>query len=218
MKKNLYLSVICLGSVCFAQAQIIKGGILLGGSLGANHTSSVNTYTTPGTSIFVYPSIGKAVKDNLVLGVNLSYGYVSNNNQSLAYRTDYFGVGGFVRKYRPLGTSGFSVFVEGNLNLQYARDKEFVYPDASTTAYPAVQKTYSVTAAFSPGIAYAISKHVMVESSLFNMAYIGYSNGKTRYTPETGGSADYSKSSTFTVSTNLNQLVNALSIGVKFVI
>ena len=95
-----------------ADAQIKKGAVLLGGSLGFstrnNKVSTTQDYRS--TSFNVSPALGKAIKENLLLGFDLSYGYAKNEFFSPpVQKTNSYGAGIFIRKYKVLG-KGFLIY------------------------------------------------------------------------------------------------------------
>jgi hypothetical protein len=84
MQKKILLSFFSVVIMAFlAAAQIKKGAILLGGQLGFS-TQKTQTQNFPDTkisSINISPAYGKAIKDNLVTGVDVFIGY--NKYQSI---------------------------------------------------------------------------------------------------------------------------------------
>src|ERR1700748_1997091 len=121
MQKIFYLSILFISISMVSNAQISQGSLLLGGDLSFN---SQNTRTPQGspsnynaTTVTLNPSIGKAIKDNLVLGLILDYSHYSTNSENPGVPntvTDYntYGAGVYLRKYFPVGKN-FSVFTEG---------------------------------------------------------------------------------------------------------
>src|SRR5450432_3887500 len=115
MQKIFYLFIFFISFSLVSNAQISQGSVLLGGDIDFNSqkTHSTDAINTSNNSNFSFnPSIGKAIKDNLVLGFDASYGHVQNSsdagggNTSTA-KTDTYGLGVFLQKYFPLG-KGFS--------------------------------------------------------------------------------------------------------------
>src|SRR5687767_4852931 len=86
MKKVLLLTIISISLTSISNAQISKSSVLLGGGVNVNHNKYENTtiskdkthenYTT------INPVVGIAVKENLILGVSLSYGRSENTTNS----------------------------------------------------------------------------------------------------------------------------------------
>lgn len=106
MKKITFLTIAFCCLVFSSYAQINKGTVFLGGSLGFAHQKTETNGTESKQNVAnILPAIGIAVRNNLVAGVQLAY---SNNRLSddvmgsEPYSRSYGG-GVFVKKYRPLG-------------------------------------------------------------------------------------------------------------------
>jgi len=215
MKKQFYLLTAGLLFVCIAHAQIKKGDILLGGNVNfIKQTTNPVTgdYSSNQTVYSLSPSIARAVKDDLLVGLSLTYnhnGSKSNGGGSTVInRQDGYGLGFFVRKYKTLG-AGFALFAEGDLGGTYNLWKNYL--EGGTK--PPANKGYSINAGFYPGVAYFISKHIQLETGLQNMAYIEYGHSKTA-----PGTTIEQKSNSFSVGTSLNQALNSLVLGIKWVL
>jgi len=208
MKKQFYLLTAGLLLVCVAHAQLKKGDILLGGNVNFSK-QTVNPGSGDQTIFSFSPSIGKAVSEDLLVGLNLTYSYNKSKAGAPAYINTQsgYGLGVFVRKYKMLG-AGFALFAEGDLGGMYVLSNS--YPDGG--AKPPANKSYTINAGFYPGIAYFISKHVQLETGLQNMGYIQYSHTKSGQDPQSY------KSSNFTVGTSLNQALSSFVVGFKWVI
>jgi hypothetical protein len=96
----------------------------------------------------ISPTIGKAIRDNLVAGFGLTWEHAQSNEDDGSGRidkikTDIYGLGFFLREYTPLSTR-FSFFIEeglgGNFSTGGAQD---------TTTYT----QYGVGLSLNPGIA-----------------------------------------------------------------
>lgn len=213
-KKQFYLLTAGLLFVCIAHAQIKKGDILLGGNVNFSKQTTnpvTGDYSSNQTVYSIAPSIARAVKDDLLVGLNLTYSYngsKSNGGTTIITRQNSFGLGVFVRKYKTLG-AGFALFAEGDLGGTYNLWKNYV--EGGTK--PPANKGYSINAGFYPGVAYFISKHVQLETGIQNMAYIQYGHSKTA-----PGSMVEQKSNSFMVGTSLSQALNSLVVGVKWVL
>ena len=91
------------------QTQIKKGTVFIGGNINFSKQSASdnNPYYYPkATNINFSPSIGWAIKDNLVFGVTLGYGYQKSNQvqaDSNYNKTNTYNVGVFLRKYKYSG-------------------------------------------------------------------------------------------------------------------
>ncbi|MBN8855913.1 MAG: hypothetical protein BGO55_15725 [Sphingobacteriales bacterium 50-39] len=213
MKKQFYLLSAGLLLVCIAHAQLKKGDILLGGNVNfydAHSTTGGTNEINKQTSYSLMPSIGRAVKDGLVVGFSLTYShnkYITGGTPRSVNVSDTYGLGVFARKYKILG-AGFALFGEGSLGGQYTPANNYTegYPK------PPATKTYSILAGFYPGIAYFISPHVQLETGIQNLAYMQYQHANY------GQSPNATKSHYFQVGTNFSQALQNFVIGIKWVI
>ncbi|MBN9382868.1 MAG: hypothetical protein J0H74_19030 [Chitinophagaceae bacterium] len=210
MKKQFYLLATGLFTVCIVNAQIKKGDILLGGNLNFSKQDT-KPMSSNSTSITVAPSFGIATKDNQVIGFNLSYGHTKAENYSYPTQTsDIYGAGVFLRRYKLLG-SGFSLFAEGNFMGYYSHQKNIYY---TGTGVPTDTKGYSFYLGFYPGIAYAISRHVQLETGFQNLAYASYGHTKTTIT----GATNDVKTDNFLLGTALNNNLGGFTVGLKWLL
>ncbi len=213
--KKIVLSFIFI-TVCsfIASAQITKGSILLGGgiSFGGSKTESGGfEYKYKGFGIS--PSIGFAVKDNQVVGFNLSYNLSEGKNTDLQSPNNnevtFYGAGIFYRKYLPLSKS-FYLFGQAGAGYNQGNTK-VEYPN-----YRQDQKNQGFNLALYPGITYAVNKKFHLEASLNNLINLNYSTAKITTTTN-GGNPQKSNSKRFGFSTNLSS-ATPLSIGFRFVL
>ena len=212
MKKQFYLLTAGLLIVCITNAQIKKGDVLLGGNLNfSKQTTKPDDvfYNGDQTSFSISPSIAKAVKDDLIVGLNLSFSYFKNvnkvNTPSMISTSSSYGLGVFIRKYKVLG-AGFALFAEGDLSGQDILSRS--YADGGTK--PPADKNYTINAGFYPGLAYFISKHVQLETGFQNLAYVQYGHANTGQNPFEV------KTNTFSVGTGFNQALSNFIVGIKW--
>ncbi len=99
------------------------------------------TYTEQ-KGIIISPAYGKAVKDNLIVGVNLLFQYTdekfpgtSNTIPEIKQRQPFYGLGFFLRKYKPIGRSSFYIFVESGVSYLYSSFKERKYINFGNTKF-----------------------------------------------------------------------------------
>ena len=212
--KKCFLSMIFIGAISFAHAQVSKGDILLGGNLGFNKQTPSANYTT--TNFSIDPSIGKAIKDNLVVGANLSFAHYTSKADVGHDKDDSYGLQGFIRKYKYLG-SGFAVFAEGSLSLSYSTGSGAY---GGSYPYTTSSKDYGIAAGFAPGVTYAISRHVQLETGLSRFLSLGYFYSRWDQTPDpsTGDGKTGMASHSVSFSSSLNQAFNNLTVGVRFII
>lgn len=181
MKKILLLTITLSSAVLFTHAQISKGSVLLGGGLYFNtskqSTSNYNnsqSSETKSTGISLSPSFGIALKENTIYGINFEFGhtfYASTPDQKSPKSNSYSG-GIFLRRYVTLG-KGFYLF--GQANAYYSKDKQSTVYDSLTS-----QRLLYRSAGLSlyPGIAYKVSRIMLLEIGLNNLASIYYSNNE----------------------------------------
>jgi hypothetical protein len=210
MQKHFYLLAAGLFTVCIANAQIKKGDILLGGNVNFN-TSNVKPAGSGSdlTSFTIVPSIARAVKDDLVVGLNLAYTHSRSKygSPTSISTSDSYGLGVFVRKYKSLGAN-FALFAEGDLSGAYLVNNGYL----ENGPKPPANKGYSINAGFYPGLAYFISRHVQVETGMQNLFYAQYGHTKT------GDGANEVKSNSFGLGTAFNKTLDNFVIGIKWII
>lgn len=220
MKKHFYLLLFFFAIAYVSQAQIKKGDILLGGTLnfGTQKTTTDNNNPNPAykqTYFNITPSIGKAIKDNLLAGFDLSFtGSKSTQGSGTGSYTNKqynYGAGVFLRQYKPLG-SGFAIFMQTRLGGSYNTQKNQM--DGAPYPYNNI-KGYSFDLSFYPGIAYAITKRVQLETGFANLVDVNYAHSKNTIT--TGANNDVlstARSNNFAISTSLNNNFG-FAVGIK---
>jgi len=224
MKKQFYTLLACLSIVFLvpaqdASAQIKKGDVLLGGNVSFYRAKDDATDAGGSqTNINVFPSFGKAVKDNLVVGltgVYLQYHWTSNSSSPKSdNKTQSYGGGVFIRRYQYLG-SGFSAFIQGDLNYLYTK-QELRNPPGSNSSNLSIN---SINAGFDPGIAYAISKRVQVETGFQNLVYANYSHSKSSYFDSSTPAVQPGlKSHAYSLGTNLSSALQNFIVGFRVLI
>jgi hypothetical protein len=197
------------------QSQIKKGTVFIGGSVGFSKQSGSgnSTYAQKATNVNFSPSVGWAIKDNLVFGVMLGYGYQKNGSAEVdtSYnKVQTYSAGVFLRKYKYLG-SGFSLFGQGNLFFNYSKT-------TNNTGYPYNQtySSYVVGLGFNPGVAYRVNSHWQIESILPNLGYINYSHDKQSVILQSPPDQHYSTNS-FNIGSSLSGIYQ-FSVGVQYII
>ncbi len=216
--KKFYLSLSLLFIFFLSQAQINKGAILLGGNLAysesSGSTNAANSSALKSTNLTLNPTFGKAIKDNLVLGFDVTYAH-STTSQSQQYTQTYndAGAGFFIRKYKSLG-NGFYLFGQSRIGFDYshARATDPYTPNPSAN----INNTYNISLQFYPGIAYAINRKWQLEIGLPDFFAVGYSH--TKQTSTLPGQPDQvSTSNSFDAVSSLSGN-NTLTIGIRYLI
>jgi len=226
MTRVLLLPALLLSSF-IVNGQFKKNDILLGGQLSYSYNSSSYNYSgsVPSTNEFknkdgnITISGGKAINENTVLGIYLSYlpssstNYPSlNGDINLYYRNDGYGGGIFYRKYKNLGKE-FYLF--GEISAAYNWNNKSGKDSADHELISG--SSYAFAAILYPGIAYRISKHLFLELSIPDLIYIGYSSSNT--SNREGSSFNENKYSNFAITTSLSSNpLNALGIGFRLIL
>lgn len=187
MKRKFYLllfTAIVYSTTNYLQAQISKGTGLLGGSINFSSQKTENNdaqYLNKSSAFGVMPAYGKFIKQNLVVGGELSYGNNSSTNKSPGnaeqkQNTNAYGLGVFLRQYKNLGSSGFYLFLQSRLTGALTKGKtEYLSGYENTKS-----NGYNVALNLNPGISYALTPRFHVETGLNNLLYAGYSGSKTK--------------------------------------
>jgi hypothetical protein len=219
MKKALLTTSVFVLITSIAQAQITKGRTLLGGSIsygqGNNESTGNSSYPAKQHNLFVNPSVGKVIKDNLVVGLegsfysgNQKYGNTANEsvNKSRSY-----GASLFVRQYVPL-LKRFYFYAQalagGGKNKAEQTYNNQTY---STT------EGWGASVSLNPGLTYAITKKLYVESALNGFALLAYGHSKSEATDPSTGTVSTSKSNTFNFTTSLGG-GNGFSVGFRLLL
>jgi hypothetical protein len=191
-------------------AQIKKGTIFLGGDLNANTLKTKNdVYVDEDLKgISFSPVAGKFVKDNLVLGASLSVGGSKKTSGGLfTEKAGWYGAGIFVRKYKAIATSGFYIFLQGDLKGSYTSRKRL----SDMPQYHHRIKRLDFGASAYPGLAYAISQKLHVEIGLNDLVSLSYYNEDNKQPPPYFSS----NSKGFNLFTSLSNANSALRVGFK---
>jgi hypothetical protein len=195
-----------------SRAQINKGALLLGGDFTFNtltqKTPASNNAQSVTTNFSILPSFGKAIANNLVVGLDLNY--ISAESQDVATgspvtdsKTNNYGLGVFLREYKPLG-KGFSIFTQLRLNGAY-----------STASNNGIQngRGYNLNLGFTPGASYAISKRVQLETAIQNLLFVGYAHQKVGT-----DATNFTFAHDLTAGSNLSTGFSSLVLGVRFLL
>lgn len=213
MRKLTLAAIILFVFIFPAQAQIGKGSLFFGGDIGG---SSIKTKTDDVTTrkysvVTITPAFGIAIKENLIVGVNVLYDLYDNKNLPNNGRTEAkaYGGGFFFRKYKNIGKSGFYIFLHTGVGAIYEKqEQEGPYQPLT------VQKETSFFAVANPGISFAVSKKFHIETGFTDVLRLYYVTQKT----ESGNPASTVKSNSFGISTSLNNAASNLFLGFRLLI
>jgi hypothetical protein len=209
MRKTLLFLFACLFINSFVQAQIKKGTILLGGNISASSSKTETSTTIPSEQksrgINISPSLGFTIKENLILGGGVNYGYSSSTEQSFKRTNNNYGANLFLRKYLTL-EKGFYLFGEGSAFVNKANTE-----DKNSGTISSSNKFLTVGLNFNPGVSYAVNNRFHLEVGLNNLGYISYQ--KQKYT----SGSNTSKTNSFSLGSNLSGS-SPLSVGFRFLL
>jgi hypothetical protein len=184
MKSKILLSVVA--SFCVittTKAQINKGAVMLGGSIG--YGKSKSSYDKPSndsktTSYNISPAVGVAIKQNLVLGAVVSYRKSTLNDESVdSYirerKDNYYGGGIFIRQYIPI-ISRLYVIAEGDAGFNVFKTITEFTP--YYTAQKIDEKGWIGSLGFTPGVSFAVNNKLHLETGFNNLVSIQYQKSK----------------------------------------
>jgi hypothetical protein len=218
--KNFYLLVFAVLFCSLVRAQIKKGEIVLGGDVQYNDQSSNDgsnqVYTNKNWGI--NPSIGKAIKDNLVLGLTISYDHGTNaqgDPTSFTGSSDLFGAGIFLRRYKPLGNN-FYLFCQSMFSGSYSHGSSANPAPNNNPSSQSDNKGVEVRLQIYPGISYAITRRWQLETGLPNFFVVDYTHSKST-TNITGQPDQNSSGHSFAISSSITGN-NEFTVGVRYFI
>lgn len=210
MRKFTLSLLVAFITITTASAQIKKGTSMVGGSIYYNSQKSKQTYSgtfqdTKISNFSVLPAYGFAIKENLIVGGDISYSNTVNqtSNTGIVNKTEAnsYGIGVFARPYKNLGTSGFYLYLQGRLGANFTRSKSIL-----------TNNGFNMGLGINPGIAYAITPKMHIETGLNNLFYAGYSRYKNN---ENNLSEPSYKSNGFSAGVGLGNSTE-WTVGVKF--
>lgn len=213
-KKIITVILVFLCCSFCVKAQIKQGSILVGGAVYYTNTHTKNSngeMSQKENTGFIDLSVGKAIKENSVVGIHLEFSpAVSNsfNDGNIVYKTKTtgYGAGVFYRKYKTLGKD-FYFFLEAGADYLYGEQKT---KDASGNKLQ--NNTYSLAnLSLSPGISYKVFKNLDLEVSIPQLIALQYQVNKTNGVTQTSQNQ-------FNFKTNLNaSTLNNLSVGFRLI-
>jgi hypothetical protein len=204
MTRILITLSIFLSLSFFASAQFSKGSILLGGQLSFSSSKTgsaniVNPEQKTSNGIFSI-SIGKAIKENAVFGIDLSYNPYSMNNYytytsgPLDYSNNSYSIGVFYRVYKSLGKD---FFLFGQVGAAYTGSNESGKDNTGNKVVTGSGSGGSVY--FMPGISYKISKNFFLDLTIPYLFLANYNSQKSTTVGQQPNTNDH-----FSISTSLS--------------
>ena len=214
MRKLLLCTVIVTIATISVNAQIKKGSVFLGGDLSGSYQTSKNTgpNTQKNGGLTISPVLGVFTRDNFMVGGNLGFGF-SNSKSGTDYTSkgSSYSAGVFVRQYKNLGTGGFYLFFQGELSGSYSTMKL----ESSLPADNSKQTNTTIGVSAYPGVSYAVSKRIHLETGFRNLVSLSYQKGKL----ETGDPlTTYSNTSGVSFGSSLSNATSSLFLGVRFLL
>jgi hypothetical protein len=191
--------------------QIKKGALFLGGQLGVSGqtTKNENSPDLKSTGITFSPAFGKAVKDNLIIGFDINYGHTKVQNYYPETQTsNAYGAGFFIRKYRELG-KGFYLFAQGRAGGSYNNQE---YKNSSQVPVDNKSNGYTIGIAVYPGVSYAITHKLQLETGFNNLAYLEFNHNE-----QSVNSNPYTKTNGISLGSSLSNF-SGLTVGFRFIL
>lgn len=174
MERFTLLTIAIFLFASITKAQITKGSTFIGGQIsGYTYKYENSIYPNPQkqNSIFVSPAIGTAIKQNLIAGIDLTYGHTKNDNGfNPQVKGNNFGGGFFLRRYTSIANR-FYFFLQGRAG--YFHDK------TESTSGSAVNTNQSnnFNIGLYPGVSFALTRCLHIEAGLNNLVLVNYSHG-----------------------------------------
>lgn len=210
LKHLLFISLLFSSFVGIAQGS--KGMKFIGGSIGFNTqkaSSSQLANSQKESGFYFNPSLGWFLNDHMVGGIE----FYTNNSRSesgtpsTSTKRNSLGIGVFGRSYQKLG-KGFFLFAHHNIS--YSSDR---YDYAVSGSSQSKSSGYSLQTNLYPGLSYAIKKKLLVETSMGNLFYAGYSHSNN---PGNSQNSDLSINR-FSMGINANAF-SSLNLGLRFLL
>ncbi len=219
--KILLTTVIYLFTLSVSHAQISHGKILLGGSLSYNNNNSntqpANNYQNENFATSI--QVGKAITDNRVVGIILSY---SNQNNHITgfpdsnyYKINQINAGIFYRIYKKI-LKDFYLFGETDLLYSHIKDSQG-YPQNGTNT--SVTNSNGGILSIFPGVSYTLCKSMQIELLIPNLLSASYYRTSSVNSLGAPSTTSKEKGNIFSIGANLNSnLLYSFGIGFKFIL
>lgn len=199
-----------------SNAQIKKGSIFLGGNISFSsvkyNIELPQELTQKQRSISIQPLAGKAIRDNTIMGIYISFSYAQsdNINNSLASKTNQYAGALFLRKYKSL-LAGFSLFGETDLHFLHEGRTYYRSNETDNTKGP------TIGISFYPGLSYAVNKKLQLETAFGQLFDISYTHEKRLVKGSDGRTNAKSTMNFFNVQTSLNN-ISTFRLGFRLLI
>jgi len=218
MKLKLLLSIAFVCTLLTSSyAQINKGTVWIGGNFSyAKDKLKPDQLIISGKTrtVSVLPAFGVAIKENMVLGIFGNYSNTYREEQTNSYYSKRdektYGGGLFVRRYVPV-FKRFYLYGEGRLGYN-----KLEYEDNWTSTSASginKSKVWETGLTFTPGIAYGITRSILLEAGAAALFDARYRSTETTYSPYTQPNSVKS----FTARVNLENAASFF-VGIRFLI
>jgi hypothetical protein len=208
MKKFYFLVSIASFMSFSSFAQISKGSIWLGGNIGFSNSKNANGENSKSDYYSISPSIGVAVKENTILGIELNFDRSNFKSELNSVEISHYGIAAFERKYWEI-LNRFYAF--GHFQLAYAKEKR----NNDYTNATEKSNGWSASLSAAPGLAFAIGKRCHLETMLNDLFYVNYGESKNN-TTNVSGITSYDSHS---ISGGINfEGASTITLGVRFLV
>jgi len=219
MARILLTLFVFLSLSSISNAQLSKGSLLLGGTLSYSGNSGTYTGSDQDSHTgYFNVSLGKAIGESSVFGVNLNYTLYHTSNYyyqgiqgPITYKNNTYSIGIFYRKYKSLGKD-FYLFGEAGAGYDGSNlsgTDNSGNKDLSGTGYGGHVNFY-------PGIDYKISNKFFLEISIPNLFFVQYLHTNTT---DQNTIPPNSKNDQFAITTSLSSgPLDALGIGFRLIL
>lgn len=214
--KTIVLALLCILFFQCSDAQVQKGSTFIGGSFSYSHDKSEGDPTYgKSSSWYVLPQIGKAIRDNKIVGIQLKFSGAKNwggNSPNVTENSNNsYGLGIFYRQYVPVYQK---LFIYGQASAGYA------YLDGKDELQNIRlrKRTGSTTdLSMSLGLSYQAGRKIWIEAGIGSLLYVAYTHQKIQDLDTQGQVVDSRKYSNFSANVNLNSFSN-LTLGFRFIL
>jgi len=179
---KFYISILFFFSCLASNAQISKNAVLVGGQLSSNlifaKDDSSNAFKNRGIGFIL--SLGKALRQNTLFGINLGYHYsrsVSEYPADQARSTAHgYAIGPYYRKYKTLDKK-ISLFGEAEFLFEISNERTDNRMANDDRDHHRTGGKFSLT----PGAAYQLFKKLQIEFSIPSILSLSYTRIKSEY-------------------------------------
>ncbi len=205
MKKIIFSITLLIAATSLAQTEsptfITSGTYELTGSLNLGFSDSERTEqnvgvvnTSTGTNIGFAPQLGYALKDNLVLGLGLSYQYSKGESFSENSRDEFnasqYGISTYLKKYFSVNEK-LALSLQGEVRYSWSESDldSFV---GSPTLINSESSSNQFFVGFRPGIAYRMNNRFALQAQLGALGYFRNSSKNDNGFESTGNGFELS--------------------------